>query len=69
MLPNVCLLPYEMYCNASSTYVSYHSYTVCGDFYLHFFQMEEALQFSKLGKFFVDAEVVEFRYVCMFVII
>ena len=31
--------------------------------------MEEALQFSKLGKFFVDAEVVEFRYVCMFVII
>ena len=31
--------------------------------------MEEALQSSKLGKFFVDAEVVEFRYVCMFVII
>ena len=34
-----------------------------------FFQMEEALQFSKLGKFFVDAKVIEFRYVCMFVII
>ena len=59
-----------MKCNTSPTYVSYHSYTVCGDFYLHFFfQMEEALQLSKLGKFFVDAEVIEFRYVCMFVII
>ena len=31
--------------------------------------MEEVLQFSKLGKFFVDAKVIEFRYVCMFVII
>ena len=29
--------------------------------------MEEALQFSKLGKFFVDAKVIEFRYVCMYV--
>ena len=34
-----------------------------------FFQMEQALQFSKLGKFFADAKVIEFRYVCMFVII
>ena len=34
-----------------------------------FFKMEEALQFSKLGKFFADAKVLEFRYVCMFVII
>ena len=35
--------------------------------YSHYFplQMEEALQYSKLGKFFVEANVVGFRFVCM----
>ena len=37
--------------------------------FILFFQMEEALQHSKLGRFFVDAKVIEFRYVCVSVII